>query len=45
MWIKDFNLKPDTPNLIEEKVWNSLELTGTGTEEITNGTGSMINNG
>jgi hypothetical protein len=29
-WIKDFNIKPDTLNLIEEKVGKSLELTGTG---------------
>ena len=29
-WIKDFNIKPDTLNLIEEKVENSLECIGTG---------------
>jgi hypothetical protein len=29
MWIKDLNIKPDTLNLIEEKVRKSLELTGT----------------
>ena len=29
-WIKDFNIKPDTLNLIEEKVGKSLELIGTG---------------
>jgi hypothetical protein len=29
-WIKDFNLKPDTLNLIEEKVGNSREHIGTG---------------
>jgi hypothetical protein len=29
-WIKDLNIKPDTPNLIEEKVVKSLELIGTG---------------
>ena len=28
-WIKDFNIKPDTLNLIEEKVGMSLELIGT----------------
>jgi hypothetical protein len=28
-WIKDFNIKLDTLNLIEEKVGNSLELIGT----------------
>jgi hypothetical protein len=28
-WIKDPNIKPDTLNLIEEKVGKSLELTGT----------------
>jgi hypothetical protein len=29
-WIKDLNIKPDTLNLIEEKVAKSLELIGTG---------------
>jgi hypothetical protein len=29
-WIKDLNIKPDTLNLIEEKVVKSLELIGTG---------------
>ena len=29
-WIKDLNIKPDTLNLIEEKVEKSLELIGTG---------------
>lgn len=29
-WIKDLNIKPDTLNLIEEKVGKSLELIGTG---------------
>jgi hypothetical protein len=29
-WVKDFNIKPDTLNLIDEKVGNSLELIGTG---------------
>ena len=29
-WIKDLNIKPDTVNLIEEKVGNSLELIDTG---------------
>jgi hypothetical protein len=28
-WIKDLNKKPDTLNLIEEKVGKSLELIGT----------------
>ncbi|KAL6061464.1 hypothetical protein STEG23_034784 [Scotinomys teguina] len=28
-WIKDLNIKPDTLNLIEEKLGNSLECTGT----------------
>jgi hypothetical protein len=28
-WIKDLNIKPDTLNLIEEKVGKSLELIGT----------------
>ena len=29
-WIKDFNIKPDTLNLKEEKAGKSLELIGTG---------------
>jgi hypothetical protein len=29
-WIKDLKIKPDTLNLIEEKVGKSLELIGTG---------------
>jgi hypothetical protein len=29
-WIKELNIKPDTLNLIEEKVGKSLELNGTG---------------
>jgi hypothetical protein len=29
-WVKDFNIKPDTLNLIEEKVGKNLELIGTG---------------
>jgi hypothetical protein len=29
-WIKDLNIKPDTLNLIEEKVGKKLELIGTG---------------
>ena len=29
-WIKDFNIKSDTMNTIEEKVEKSLELIGTG---------------
>ena len=29
-WIKDLNIKPDTLNLIEEKVGKSLELIATG---------------
>ena len=29
-WIKDLNIKPDTLNLIEEKVGKNLELIGTG---------------
>jgi hypothetical protein len=28
-WIKDSNIKPDSLNLIEEKMENNLELTGT----------------
>jgi hypothetical protein len=29
-WIKDINIKPDTLNLVEEKVEKSFELIGTG---------------
>ena len=29
-WVKILNIKPDTLNLIEEKVGKSLELIGTG---------------
>ena len=29
-WIKELNIKLDTPNLIEEKVGKKLELLGTG---------------
>ena len=29
-WIKELNIKPDTLNLIEEKLGKSLELIGTG---------------
>ena len=29
-WIKDLNIKPDTLNLIEDKLGKSLELIGTG---------------
>jgi hypothetical protein len=29
-WIKDLNMKPDTLNLIEEKVVKNLELIGMG---------------
>jgi hypothetical protein len=28
-WIKDFKLKPDTLNLVEQKVGNSIELIAT----------------
>ena len=29
-WSRDLNIKPDTLNLIEEKVGKNLELIGTG---------------
>ncbi|EGV93671.1 Retrovirus-related Pol polyprotein LINE-1 [Cricetulus griseus] len=29
-WIKDLNINPDTMNLIEKRVRNSLECIGTG---------------
>jgi hypothetical protein len=34
-WIKDLNIKPDTLNLIEEKVGNSLEHIGTEDNFLT----------
>jgi hypothetical protein len=34
-WIKDLNIKPDTLNLIDEKVGKSLELIGTGGNYLT----------
>jgi hypothetical protein len=41
-WIKELNIKPDTLNLIDEKVRNSLE----GTEEgFLDSSGSKINPG
>ena len=46
-WIKDLNIKPNTTNLIEENVGNSLEHIGTVDnilEQNTNGSGSKINN-
>ena len=33
-WIKDLNIKPDTVNLIEEKMRNNLEHIGTGEDFI-----------
>jgi hypothetical protein len=41
-WVKDFNIKSDTLNLIEEKVGKSLELIVS--EQNTNSPGSKINN-
>jgi hypothetical protein len=29
-WIKDLHIKPNKLNLIEKKVWKSLEHVGTG---------------
>ena len=45
-WIKDLNAKPDTLNLIEEKVRNTLEHIGTGDNFLnrTPGLTSKINN-
>ena len=44
---KDLNIKPDTLNLIDEKMENSLELIGTGDnflpKQNTNGSVSKIN--
>lgn len=44
-WIKDINRKLDTLNLIERKVWNSLELIGAGktSEQNSFGTGTEVN--
>jgi hypothetical protein len=33
--MKDFNIKPDTVNLIEERVGKSLELIGTGADYLS----------
>ena len=46
-WIKDLNIKPDTLNLIEEKVEKSLEFIGTVwkfPKQNSNGSGSKIKN-
>jgi hypothetical protein len=46
-WIKDLSIKPDTQNLIEEKVGKSLELIATGgkfPKQNTNGSCSKIKN-
>lgn len=32
MWLKDLKIKQDMLNLIEEKVWDSLELIDTGND-------------
>ena len=42
-WIKNLNIKPDTLNLIEEKVENRLEFAGTE-DNFLNRTGTKINN-
>ena len=33
-WIKNLSIKPDTLNLIEEKVGKSLEIVGTGGNSV-----------
>jgi hypothetical protein len=48
-WIKEFNIKPDTLTLIEEKVGKSLQLIGMGkgggfTKQNSNDSGSKIKN-
>ena len=46
-WLKDLNIKPDTLNLIEEKVGKSLELivtVGKFTKQNSNGSCSKIKN-
>ena len=45
-WIKDLHIKPDTLNLIEEKVAKNLKHIGSGEifpEQNTNGSGFKIN--
>ena len=47
-WMKDHNIKPDTLNLIEEKVGKRLELIGTGGNLLnrnSSGSHSKIKNG
>jgi hypothetical protein len=43
-WIKGLNIKPDTLNLLKEKLGKSLEhiFTGEKSEQNTNGSGSKI---
>jgi hypothetical protein len=36
-WIKDLNIRPQTPKLIQERVGNNLELIGIG-KDFLNGT-------
>jgi hypothetical protein len=46
-WIKNLNIKPDTLNLIEEKVGKSVELIATGgkfPKQNSNGSCSKIKN-
>jgi hypothetical protein len=45
-WIKNLNIKPDTLNLIEEKVKNGIEYIGKRENFLNrtpNGSGSKIN--
>jgi len=42
-WIKNLNIKPDTLNLIEEKMGIRLEVIGTG-DNFINRTDNKINN-
>jgi hypothetical protein len=48
MWINNLNIKPDTLNLIEEKVGRNIELIGMGrgqfSKQNSNGSGSKIKN-
>jgi hypothetical protein len=46
-WIKDLHIKPDTVNLIEEKIRKSLKHMGMGNfpEQTTNGLCSKTKNG
>jgi hypothetical protein len=41
-WIKDFNLKPDTLNLMEGKIRNALECIGPGDSFLNKTSKSLL---